>query len=116
MKKLRLLHLYLGCIFAPMLLFFAISGIWQTLGIGHSGSLAMLSTAHIGMRLKNGFTLSSAALRLFIILMAVGFIVTTILGIAMALTQGSNRKTAFYCLTFGVLFPLIVIVISAFTQ
>jgi hypothetical protein len=48
MKKLRLLHLYLGCIFAPMLLFFAISGIWQTLGIGHSGLLAMLSTVHLG--------------------------------------------------------------------
>ena len=116
MKKLRLLHLYLGCIFAPMLLFFAISGIWQTLGVGHSGSLAMLSTAHIGRQLKNGFTLSSAALRLFIILMAIGFVVTAILGIVMALTQGTNRKTAFYCLTFGILFPLMVMVISAFTR
>jgi hypothetical protein len=36
MKKLRLLHLYLGCIFAPMLLYFAVSGIWQTVGIHSS--------------------------------------------------------------------------------
>lgn len=116
MKKLRSLHLYLGCIFAPMLLFFAISGIWQTLGIGHSGVLVMLSTAHVGTRLKSGFTLSSAALRLFIIFMALGFIVSTILGIVMALTQGGNRRKAFYCLAFGVLFPLAVMVISIFTR
>ncbi len=96
-----------------MLLFFAISGIWQTLGIGHSGSLAMLSSAHVGRTLKNGFfALGSAALRLFIILKAVGFVITTILGIVMALTQGTNAGKAFYCLTFGVLFPLIVMVIS----
>jgi hypothetical protein len=116
MKKLRSLHLYLGCIFAPMLLFFAISGIWQTLGIGHSGWLAMLSTAHLGTRLKSGFSLSSTMLRWFIVLMALGFIVSTILGIIMALTQGMHRRTAFYCLGFGILFPLTVMVISVFTR
>jgi hypothetical protein len=113
MKKLRSLHLYLGCIFAPMLLFFAISGIWQTIGMHfHSGALAGLSTIHMGMRLKSGFTLSSVVLRGFIIVMALGFIVSTILGIIMAVTQGGNRRTAFYCLVFGVLFPLAVMVIS----
>ena len=116
MKKFRSLHLYLGCVFAPMLLFFAISGIWQTLGIGHSGLLAMLSTAHMGMVLKSGFTLSSAILRWFIVLMAAGFIISTILGVVMALTQGTNRRTALYCLAFGVLFPLAVMVISVSTR
>jgi hypothetical protein len=116
MKKLRLLHLYLGCVFAPMLLFFAVSGIWQTLGIGRSGVLAMLSTAHRVSRLKSGFTLSSGVLRWFTVLMAVGFIVSTILGIIMALTQGTNRRKAFYCLAFGVLFPTAVMVISQFAQ
>ena len=116
MKKLRSLHLYLGCIFAPMLLFFAISGIWQTLGIGHSGLLAVLSTAHMGGGLKSGFTLSSAVLRWFIVLMAAGFIIGTIFGVVMALTQGTNRKTALYCLVFGVLFPLAVIAISVSTR
>ena len=32
MKRLRAIHLYLSCVFAPLLLFFAISGIWQTWG------------------------------------------------------------------------------------
>jgi len=116
MKQLRRLHLYLGCVFAPMLLFFAISGIWQTLGLGHSGALAMLSTAHLGTRLKSGFTLSSAVLRWFIVLMALGFIVSAILGIVMALTQGPNRKAAFYCLALGVVFPIVVMVVAVSTR
>src|SRR5690242_15516039 len=98
MKKLRLLHLYLGCVFAPMLLFFTITGIWQTLGIRRAGVLGMLSTAHLSSQMKSGFTLSSPVLRGFIIAMALGFIVSTILGIVMALTQGTNRRKAFYCL------------------
>src|SRR4029078_690434 len=112
MQKLRSAHLYLGCIFAPMLLFFAISGIWQTLGIGHSGLLAMLSTAHRMTTLKSGFTLSSVVLRGFIVLMAIGFIISTVLGIVMALTQGTNRRRAFCCLAFGCLFPLGVMAVS----
>lgn len=45
--------------------------------------------------------------------MAGGFIVTTILGTVMAVTQGGNRRTAFHCLAFGVLFPLFVSLITA---
>jgi hypothetical protein len=115
MKKLRSLHLYLGCVFAPLLLFFAASGIWQTYDPDyayHSKLLGELSTIHRGSSLKSGFTLSSAVLRDFILLMAVGFIITTVLGVIMAVTQGGNRKRAYYCLAFGVLFPLAVIVIS----
>ena len=45
MQKLRSIHLYLGCIFAPLLVFFAISGIWQTLGF-QSEFLRKLSSIH----------------------------------------------------------------------
>ena len=115
MKKLRSLHLYLGCVFAPMLLFFALSGVWQTLGFGHSGVLAMLSTAHTDAPLKSGFTLSSLVLRVFIVVIAVGFICTTLLGILMALRQGGHRRTALCCLAVGILFPIVVMVISQCT-
>jgi len=33
MQKLRQIHLYLGCFFAPMILFFALSGVWQEFGL-----------------------------------------------------------------------------------
>ena len=102
-----------------MLLFFAISGIWQTYDPNfayHSEKLGELSTIHMGNRMKPGISLSSPVLRDFILLMAAGFVITTILGVIMAVTQGGHRKTAYYCLAFGVLFPLAVIVISQITR
>jgi len=113
MQKLRLVHLYLGCLFAPLLLFFAISGIWQTLGL-HSLFLRKLSTIHTAARWKDGSELSSFSLRLFVIVMAVSFIVTTLLGIVMAFKFGRSRKAAFYCLALGVIIPSVLILLRAF--
>ena len=50
MKLLRTLHLYLGCIYAPMLIVFAISGMFQTLGNNHM--VARLSNIHMSQPLK----------------------------------------------------------------
>lgn len=108
MVKLRSLHLYLGCIFAPMLLFFAISGIWQTLGFTHAPMLKALSTIH--MVPKAHGSLASPLLKIFNIIMALAFITTTILGIVMALKYG-RRRAAVYCLAFGVAFPLLLVLL-----
>jgi hypothetical protein len=117
MQKLRSIHLYLGCIFAPMLLFFAISGIWQTYAplpaYQHSAVRAWLSTIHTSHGLKAG-TLSSPALRDFVLVMAASFIVTTILGVVMSVKYSRSRRAAYCCLAFGVLFPLVFILIKAF--
>jgi hypothetical protein len=117
MQKLRSIHLYLGCIFAPGLLFFAISGIWQTYALAPSYQrwkvLAWLSTIHTSHPLKTG-TLSSSVLRGFVLVMAASFVVTTILGIVMALTYGRSRRAAYCCLAIGVVFPVAVILAAAF--
>ena len=113
MQKLRSLHLYLGCIFAPLLLFFAISGIWQTLGF-QSTLLHKLSSIHTEARWKDGTELGSFPLRLFVVLMALSFILTTILGIIMAIKFGRNRRAAFYCLALGVVVPCALILLRVF--
>lgn len=117
MQKLRSIHLYLGCLFAPMLLFFSVSGIWQTYAPApayqKSKVLAWLSTAHTAHALKTG-TLSSSLLRCLVIVMAVSFIVTTLLGIVMAVKFGKSRRAAMCCLTAGVVFPLAVMLITVF--
>jgi len=113
MQKLRSLHLYLGCVFAPLLLFFAISGIGQTLGF-HSHLFDRLSTIHTSHQLKSGGGLTSGFLIIFVLFMAVSFIVTTILGVLMALRYGRSRRAAIYCLAFGAAFPLILVLIRAF--
>jgi hypothetical protein len=111
MQKLRYIHLYLGCIFAPLLLFFAVSGIWQTLGL-HSHLLERLSTIHTSHGLKSRDGFSSFGLRIFVIVMALSFITTTILGIVMAFKFGRSRRVACYSLAFGVAFPPVLILIG----
>jgi hypothetical protein len=117
MKKLRSLHLYLGCIFAPMLLFFAISGIWQTFGLHlNSHFLARLSTIHMsrGLKTNDGFT--SFFMMIFVLLMAVSFIVSVILGVAMALKFGGSKRAVVYCLAAGIVVPLAIIVITTWIR
>ena len=64
MQKLRSIHLYLGCIFAPQLLFFAISGIWQALGF-RTPLLKLISTIHTLHVLMSGDGFSSVPLKIF---------------------------------------------------
>lgn len=115
MKNLRSLHLYLGCIFAPMLLFFAVSGLWQTSGLhwskggGTAGVLTYLSTIHTGRGLKGELkTLSSPLMEWFVVLMALSLIFTIILGIVMAFKFGRGR-TAILCLLAGFLVPVALV-------
>jgi hypothetical protein len=112
MQKLRIVHLYLGCVFAPLLLFFAVSGIVQTLGY-HSPLFDRISTIHTSHQLKSGDSLTSVFLVVFVLLMAASFIVTTILGVLMAIRHGRSRRMAFFCLAFGVLAPLVLVLIRA---
>jgi hypothetical protein len=110
MQKLRSLHLYLGCIFAPMLLLFAITGIWQTIGF-RGPILGWLSALHTGARFKNGHEPTSGAFKLLVILMAFSFVVTTLLGVVMALKYGKNRAVAIFCLALGIIVPVGLVVI-----
>jgi hypothetical protein len=117
MQKLRSIHLYIGCVFAPLLLFFAVSGVFQTFGLhNQSRFLARLSTIHTSHGLKAGGSLTSVFLKWFVLIMAVSFIATTILGILMALKFGKSRRAAFYCLAAGVVIPLAIIVFTVWTR
>lgn len=108
MKKLRAIHLYLGCLFAPMLIFFAVSGLWQTFPsktLRDMKVLAWLSTIHTGHGLKVG-TLSSVYMRGLVVVMAVSLIFTIVLGILMAFKFG-HKRTAVYCLLGGIVVPAV---------
>jgi hypothetical protein len=113
MQRLRRFHLYLGCFFAPMLLFFVISGIWQTLGWNdHSNALRWLSTIHKNHGLKGLPQLNSSLLAMFVIAMAVGLAVSIVTGVIMAFKFGRARIT-FYSLFAGLVVPLLIIFVLA---
>jgi hypothetical protein len=46
---------------------------------------------------------------MFVIVMAVSFILKTILGVIMAVNFGRNRKAAFYCLALGLVIPAVLV-------
>ena len=116
MKLLRSLHLYLGCIFAPMLVFMTVSGIWQTFGLQRASpgkpdsTLAYLSTIHTSWALKSG-SWSSPAMKGLILLTAMSFLLTVILGITMAFRFG-HAKIVLITLLLGIIVPLGIVLLS----
>jgi len=112
MRLLRSLHLVLGCFFAPLLLFYAVSGFWQVFGWQWSRNrddqaLALASTVHTGRGLKGGdvSTLYSEPLRWFAAAMAVCLVVMVVTGLVLAL-RSAKSKVAAWAMAVGVVIPL----------
>ncbi|MEO0508305.1 MAG: hypothetical protein AAF065_00415 [Verrucomicrobiota bacterium] len=117
MKRIRALHLYLGCFFAPLLSFFCISGIWQMFSL-HRGAespkaLAVLSTLHTTMGLKSGDNLSYWFTDFMTIAMSLALLLTIALGVYIGF-KSANRVKALYALSLGILIPVVAISISYF--
>ena len=112
MQKLRQIHLYLGCFFAPMLFFFALSGVWQEFGLQRFGGwIRYLSAIHTGSMLKGaGHHPSSLVLQGFTILMGLSLMVTVVTGIVLAFKYGRAKLTV-ACMAAGILIPLAMILI-----
>ena len=118
MQKLRLAHLYLGCLFAPMLVFFSLSGVWQILDLQSvekgqkPGVLAFLSTLLTGdhLRAAGGATLSSPLFKGLNVVMATVLIATIVLGVVMAFRFGRGR-TAVICLIAGIAVPVLLVLV-----
>lgn len=117
-KKLRTVHLYLGCIFMPMLVFFAVTGCLQMFewhesrkdGSYHAPQIAEITAEmHRHQRLQGGEDVPhSRGFQFFVVLMGLGFFVTSVLGVMMAL-QFTSPAVVWGCLGAGTLLPLILL-------
>jgi hypothetical protein len=119
MTFIRRAHLYIGCFFAPMLVFFSVSGIWQVYGIQWADEnklLRLLSTIHMGHNLRSHdphpFTLTSPYLEFFVAIMAASLVLNIILGVVMAFRFGRG-SLALASLGAGIIVPLLLIIIFA---
>lgn len=113
---MRNVHLYLGVFFAPLLLFFTISGAWQTFDL-HEASrdgnytppaiIKSLSQVHKDQRWvdANKVPKSSVPFRYLVLLMTVGILVTTILGVMMAFKYTKPWMVWFW-LAWGIIIPV----------
>lgn len=119
LKAMRNAHLYLGVFFAPLLLFFIVTGSLQTfnLHVGHKSDsysppqiIRSLAEIHQHQHLTYGKVNSgtSAPFRYLILLMAIGLIATTILGIIMAFKY-TYPWLVWACLLGGVIIPCLLL-------
>jgi ABC-type nitrate/sulfonate/bicarbonate transport system permease component len=120
MKSLRQLHLYLGCIFAPVLIFFAVTGAWQLFSL-HRGTkdgsyvppraVFVLSEVHQYQHLPGASSSSGTPLRYFILAAAAGLVLTTTLGIIMAFRFTRSKASVLLCLLAGVVVPVAILLV-----
>jgi uncharacterized iron-regulated membrane protein len=118
MRLLRTLHLYLGCLFAPTLIFFAVTGSWQLFNWHESTknhsytaprALAALSNLHKETHLPSTPARKFTPLRYFIAAAAVGLVISTVLGVIMAYRFSRRPLVATICLLGGILLPGMVL-------
>jgi hypothetical protein len=117
MKALRTLHLYLGCLFAPLIVYFCLSGAWQLFELNdvpEDNPSAIRSVLH---EISNPHTHSTAPLRspkvsrstLFSVaslLAAVGMILTAGIGVMLARQFRARRALVLTCVLAGAILPV----------
>jgi hypothetical protein len=119
MKTLRQVHLYLGCLFAPLMIYFSLSGVWQVFRLNdlpkdeppsalHS-LLHELSKPHKSSTLPglDPKTDHSTAFNGLTLLMGLGLIITASIGIVLAVKCSRSPKLVLACLVAGVALPIV---------
>ena len=108
MKLLRRLHLFLGCFFAPLLLFYVATGWYQTVTLRRNKVpgeaedwLGRLRSVHVDQiyPADSANAYSPLLFRVVVVAMAVALIATVVLGIVLAFR--SIRRRWLVCLSLG---------------
>ncbi len=120
MPILRKLHLYLGVIFAPALLFFAFSGALQIFeyheskkgGYQAPAALVTLGEVHKHQRLASAPRSSGRWTKIFFTAAAIGLSLTTILGVVMAFKLSRSAIPVVICLLAGLAIPIVLLFLA----
>ncbi len=116
MKRIRQIHFYLGVFFAPLIILFALSGALQTFRLQESpkGStytppawIVKLADIHKDQRAAHEpGRRRSLPLQWFVVVMSVGLISTSLLGIYMAFKYNRDKRLLFGLIALGFVIPL----------
>lgn len=123
MKSLRQIHTYLGCLFAPLILYFSLSGAWQVFRLNNlpkdepatavQSLLHEISKPHTSATLPgaNPKTDSSLAFKCLSLGLGLGLAATTLIGITLALRTPRSKSLTLVCLGAGILLPLLFLLV-----
>ena len=121
MMLARRVHLYLGCIFAPLLIFYVVTGSMQTFRLQKAkkdGSykpfaiVEHVAEVHedqhikrVGERKPKG----STPYKYFVLAMALSFVATSVLGVVLAFQVTKKPIIVILCLVTGTVAPIILL-------
>lgn len=134
MRSLRQYHHYLGIFFAPAIIFFAFSGALQTLGLHKANDWAgkpanwvmTIASIHKDQSLPGPKRPprpravaaavtdprpSPVPLKVFVLFVALGLILTSTIGIMIALNNRAMRRVSVMCLIAGTVLPILFLFI-----
>ena len=119
MKRIREIHFYLGVFFAPFIILFALSGALQTFRLQESpkGSpdtppawIVKLADIHKDQRAAHEpGKRRSLPLQWFVVIMSLGLISTSILGIYMAFKYIRDKRLVFGLIILGFVMPIVLL-------
>jgi asparagine N-glycosylation enzyme membrane subunit Stt3 len=117
MKLLRRIHLFLGCFFAPILVFFICTGWYQTVthdrkkGLGEAESwVERLTTVHVDQIYPTAAeTYSTTGFKFFIVAMSVALLATIVLGIILAFRFSRPKWPVWLSLVLGFGVPVLLL-------
>jgi hypothetical protein len=124
MNLMRRFHLLLGCFFAPALLFFTVSGIFQTLRLhkdvknGYQAPeiLKVMAKIHKDQKLPDAPDAPpqppSWLLQGFVLLMSAGFLLSTGVGLAIAFKYFRPRWVLWALLAAGGILPVALLMVG----
>src|SRR5690349_8829449 len=117
LKTIRKTHLYLGTVFAPLVIFLALSGALQTFELHDPpkdsyfkphGWIMTLAQIHKNQRTEGPPSKRhSVTLRWFFVMAAAGLIITSFLGIYMAFKYSKNHTLVYLSLGLGIGLPIL---------
>jgi hypothetical protein len=121
----RVVHTYLSCFFAPVLLFFIVTGTLQMLELHEKqkGSsyeppkiIKQIALAHRHQYVEKPTdpAKSPVLFRYFVFAMSAGFAVTMLLGVQIALENRARSRAAILCLILGTLAPAAMLILNRF--
>jgi len=118
MKNLRRIHTFLGCFFAPLLLFFVVTGWYQTVtpdrkkGEGEADTLVTrLTTVHVDQHFpaESAQAYHTALFRYLVVIMCIALIATIALGVLLAFRSNRQRWQVWLSLALGLLVPVVLL-------
>ncbi len=122
MRSIRKLHLFLGCFFAPLLLFYVATGWYQTFQIDRRKSPAEAETlvsrlvaVHTDQIYPASFanSWSPALFKALVVIMSLALIATVLFGVVLAFRSMKQRWIIWCSLFLGVLLPAFTLWLGA---